>query len=129
MYKLLFWFGFFDLTYGYFMMDEACSPGLHFLISQNVFTVHPANFIQECNLSANSVNIKIWVLFIWADREAELSEAFARENKIYTVLWAAVSLIQFANSVVLISALKLQVSIRVSRDIISALSVFSIVAG
>lgn len=39
------------------------------------------------------------------------------------------SLTHFANSVVLISALKLKVSIRASRDIISARSVFSIVAG
>lgn len=55
---------------------------------------HNTYFIQECNPSANSAKIAIWVSFlIWADGEAELSEGFAAKKKIYTELRTAVSLI------------------------------------
>ena len=79
-------------------MDEVCTP--HFLISPNGLTVHPANLIQECNLSANSVNVQISVLFIRADRGSSALQSFGRRKyKMYSTQTAA-SLTQFANSVV-----------------------------
>lgn len=62
-----------------------------FLISQNGFTVHQANFCKECNLSASSVNIKILVSFIWADRESELCKGFAEKENLYTTQSCSVS--------------------------------------
>ena len=100
----------YNLTYKYFTIDDSCSRRFNLAISQHGFTVHPADIIRS-NLSAKSLNIKVWVLFIWADRHAELSEGFLQKKKkqIHTVLWTVASLVQFANSVVLISALKLRV--------------------
>lgn len=62
--------------------------------------------------------IKTWIIIITVVKNTDLE-----------VLQPALSGIQFANSLVLICTLKLKVSIRVSRDIISALSVLLRLAG
>jgi len=86
-------------------------------------TCLPTEWTQKCGSCLFELTGKLSSKGFAEEEEEE------EEKEIYTVLWTALSLIRFANSVVLISALKMKVSIRVSRDIISALSVFSMVAG
>lgn len=95
------------------MMDEACSPRLHFLISQTGFTCHPANFTPE------------WACLFELTRKLSSLKLLQGGKKKHNILYVWYGWLQH---LFLISVLKLKVSIRLSRDIISAVSVFSTVA-